>query len=50
VTTVLVEQNSNMALRLAHRAYVLEVGRITLQGETAELLGDERIKAAYLGG
>jgi len=50
VTTVLVEQNSNMALRLAHRAYVLEVGRITLQGETTELLGDERIKAAYLGG
>ena len=50
VTTVLVEQNSNMALRLAHRAYVLEVGRITLQGETAELLGDERVKAAYLGG
>ena len=50
VTTVLVEQNSNMALKLAHRAYVLEVGRITLQGETTELLGDERVKAAYLGG
>ena len=50
VTTVLVEQNSNMALKIAHRAYVLEVGRITLQGETTELLGDERIKAAYLGG
>jgi len=50
VTIVLVEQNSNMALKVAHRAYVLEVGRIALQGETTELLGDERVKAAYLGG
>jgi branched-chain amino acid transport system ATP-binding protein len=50
VTVVLVEQNSHMALKLAHRAFVMEVGRVTIEGESARLLGDERVKAAYLGG
>ncbi len=49
VTILLVEQNANMALQVAHSAYVLETGRITMQGTGAELLADERIKEAYLG-
>ncbi len=49
VTIVLVEQNSRMALKVAHRAFVLEVGRIVLTGEASRLLDDTRIKAAYLG-
>ena len=49
VTTLLIEQNANMALRVAHSAYVLETGRITMTGSGAELLADTRIQEAYLG-
>ena len=49
VTILLIEQNANMALRIAHKAYVLETGNITMEGTGAELLADERIKEAYLG-
>ncbi len=49
-TILLVEQNANMALRNAHRGYVLETGTIALSGSCSELLGDVRIKEAYLGG
>lgn len=49
VTILLVEQNANMALKVAHRAYVLETGSITKTGTGAELLADESIKEAYLG-
>ena len=48
-TILLVEQNANQALRIASRAYVLETGRITLSGTGPELLGDPRVKEAYLG-
>ena len=50
VSIILVEQNARLALRLSDRAYVLEVGRITLEGDAAELAKDERVKKAYLGG
>ncbi len=49
VTILLIEQNANMALRVADRGYVLETGRITLSGSGMELLNDESVKAAYLG-
>ena len=49
-TILLVEQNANMALRLAQRAYVLETGLIPLSGTGAELLRDPRVREAYLGG
>lgn len=49
VTVLLVEQNAKAALRLAHRAYVLETGRITLEGPAHELMENEKIKKAYLG-
>jgi branched-chain amino acid transport system ATP-binding protein len=49
-TILLVEQNANMALRTAHRGYVLETGTIALSGTGQELLGDPRVKEAYLGG
>ena len=49
-TILLVEQNARMALRLAHRAHVLETGRIVLSGTGAELLGHPGVQAAYLGG
>lgn len=48
-TILLVEQNANMALRIASRAYVLETGSVTLAGTGRELLGDARVKEAYLG-
>jgi len=48
-TVLLVEQNANMALRLADRAYVLETGEITLEGTGPALLEDPRIREAYLG-
>lgn len=47
---VLVEQNAQIALRLAHRAYVIETGRIALQGDAKDLLDNEHVKKAYLGG
>ena len=49
VTILLVEQNVRQALTLAHRACVLESGRLVLSGPARELLGDERLKRAYLG-
>ncbi len=48
-TILLVEQNAKAALRLAHRAYVMETGRIVMQGEAAALAKDPGIKRAYLG-
>ncbi len=48
-TILLVEQNAHAALRLAHRAYVMETGAITLSGKAADLLNDEKVKSAYLG-
>ena len=49
VTVLLIEQNANMALKIADIAYVLETGTITKTGTGAELLADESIKEAYLG-
>ena len=49
VTILLVEQNANLALQMAHRGYVLEAGRLTLSGLASELLQDRRVKKAYLG-
>jgi len=50
MTVLLAEQNARMALKIAHRAYVLEVGEIVQQGAAAELLNDEKLQKAYLGG
>ena len=49
VTVLLVEQNAQRALQMADRAYVLESGELALSGAAAELLGDARVQAAYLG-
>jgi branched-chain amino acid transport system ATP-binding protein len=49
-TILLVEQNANMALSVAHKAYVLETGRITLAGTAKELSESEAVRKAYLGG
>lgn len=49
VTVLLVEQNAVQALNLANRGYVLETGEIVLSGSGAELLADDRVRAAYLG-
>ena len=49
-TVLLVEQNANMALQVAHRGYVLETGRIVLAGTAAELTSTDEVKRAYLGG
>ena len=49
LTILLVEQNANQALKLAHHAYVLETGKVVLEGKAAELAEDPRVKAAYLG-
>ncbi len=49
VTVLLIEQNANMALKVADLAYVLETGEITMQGSGAELLSNEAVKKAYLG-
>jgi branched-chain amino acid transport system ATP-binding protein len=50
VTIVLVEQNARAALRLAHRGYVMEVGRIVLEDDAAALAESPRVQGAYLGG
>lgn len=50
VSVLLVEQNSRMALRISNRGYALTTGSVVLSGPSPELLADERIKAAYLGG
>ncbi len=48
-TVLLVEQNAKKALSIADRGYVLETGRIVLEGEAQKLLDDESVKKAYLG-
>lgn len=50
LTIVLVEQNAHMALRLAEKGYVLETGKIVLEGDSKDLLHSEYVKKAYLGG
>jgi len=50
VTIMLVEQNANAALRLAHRGYVLEIGRIVLEDAAASLIANPDVRNAYLGG
>ena len=49
VAVLLVEQNARAALKLAQRAYVMESGRISLEGRASELAADPRVRAAYLG-
>ena len=49
VTVLLIEQNANAALKIADRGYVLETGRITLEGSGRELLSDPAVRSAYLG-
>jgi branched-chain amino acid transport system ATP-binding protein len=49
-TVLLVEQNAHMALNVAHRAYIIRNGEIEIQGDAKELLKDENVKSAYLGG
>ena len=48
-TIFLVEQNAHMALRIAHRAYVLEVGSVVMQGDAKQLAASDEVKKAYLG-
>jgi branched-chain amino acid transport system ATP-binding protein len=50
VSVLLVEQNSRMALSISHRAYAMSTGHVVLSGVSKDLMHDERIKAAYLGG
>ncbi|TWJ18241.1 ABC transporter ATP-binding protein [Geobacter argillaceus] len=50
MTILLVEQNAKLAMQHSHRTYVLEAGQITFHGESRELLQDERVLHAYLGG
>ncbi len=50
ITVFLVEQNAHHALRLAHRGYVMQTGRIVLEGKGAELLANAEVRAAYLEG
>lgn len=50
MTILLVEQNANLALHLAHRGYVLDTGKIVAEGTGEELLGNPEVKKAYLGG
>ena len=49
LTILLVEQNAQMALRLAHRGYVLEVGKIITEGNSQSLRGNDHVRRAYLG-
>ncbi|MDQ0913903.1 ABC transporter ATP-binding protein [Paenibacillus sp. V4I5] len=49
-TVLLVEQNANMALSIAHRAYVIETGKVVISGTAAELQASDQVKQAYLGG
>lgn len=50
ISILLVEQNARMALKLARRAYILEIGRISLQGNCEDLIDDPEVKRCYLGG
>ena len=49
IAILLVEQAARMALKLAHRGYVMEMGQITIAGTAADLLSDKRVQDAYLG-
>lgn len=49
VSIVLIEQNARLALRLAHQAYILELGKIVLEGNAKDLANDEKVKKVYLG-
>jgi branched-chain amino acid transport system ATP-binding protein len=49
VTILLVEQNASRALQIANRAYVMESGLITMNGDARQLLSDPKVRAAYLG-
>lgn len=49
-TILLVEQNAKLAMQSSHRTYVLEAGQLTIQGQSAELVNDQRVLHAYLGG
>ena len=50
ITVLLVEQNANLALEISHQGYVLETGRVILQGEAAALRQNPQVRSAYLGG
>lgn len=50
MSIILVERNASLALSLASKTYVLEVGIITIEGSAQELANDERVNTAYLGG
>lgn len=50
LTILLVEQNANLALEISHYGYVLETGKVVLEGESAQLRQDSRVKSAYMGG
>ena len=50
VSVLLVEQNSRMALSISNRAYAMSTGSVVLSGQSKDLIKDDRIKAAYLGG
>jgi branched-chain amino acid transport system ATP-binding protein len=49
VTLLLIEQNAQMALRLANRGYVLETGTIALEGTSQELISNDKVRKAYMG-
>lgn len=49
VTVLLVEQNASLALAVASRAYVMETGRVVMEGPVSELMRDDRLVKAYLG-
>jgi len=49
-TILLVEQNAQMALSIANRAYVLETGHVAMSGSAVDLAADDRVRKAYLGG
>ena len=49
VSIILIEQNARMALKVANKAYILEVGQVVLEGDAKELANDENVKKAYLG-
>jgi branched-chain amino acid transport system ATP-binding protein len=50
ISIILVEQNANLALRVAHKGYVMELGKIVLEGKANDLLQNKIVKEAYLGG
>ena len=50
LTVLLVEQNAHAALEISRHGYVMETGKVTLEGDSRMLLQDERVKKAYLGG